>query len=148
MTRTLAQRRKDMLKHEKEEPKFRKKPHLKETIVKIEDGKRERRLVEVKNPRSKAKRTQNGRDKNKHQDKEFTQAKAELTLLVRRLKKQVSDEKTAKKLDKIGEELKQAKDKKTVDRLVRKVIELGLEERREQIRLLKKGLKIIEKDKK
>jgi hypothetical protein len=153
MTSTLAQRRKDMLKHEKEEKPHFSKPHLKETIVKVGDGKRERKLVAVKNPRSKAHRTQNGIDKNKHQDLELTQAKSELTLLIRRVKKHTKEktgdnEKTLKKLEEIEGKLKCATTKREIDELFEEMIKLKIEEDREMIRALKKGLRILEKLKK
>jgi hypothetical protein len=150
MTSTLAQRRKDMLKHEKGEKRFSKKPHLKETIVKVGDGKRDRKLVAVKDPRSKSHRIQNARERNKHQDLEFTQAKSELTLLIRRVKKHTKEktgdnEKTLKKLEEIEGKLKIATKKKEIDGLFEEIIKLKIEEDREMIRALQKGLRIVGK---
>lgn len=144
MTSTLAQRRKDMLKHEKGEKKFSKKPHLKETIVNVGDGKREKRLVAVAKPKSKSHRTQNGIDKNKHQNLELNRAKSELTLVVRKLKRRV-DEKILPNLERIEEELKRATTKKGVDKVVRKIIEIKIEQDRETIKTLKAGLRVLEK---
>lgn len=147
MERTRAERRKNLLKHEKKTGEFKAKPHLKETIVKIGDGKRDRKLVAVKDPRSKSHKTQNGRDKNKHQDLEFTQAKSELTVWVRKLTRGAT-EKTAQKLEEISQKLKNAKTRKELTKVTEEIAGVGLSEREKEIRILEKTIKIIRKEEK
>ncbi len=147
MERTRAERRKNLLKHEKKTGEFKAKPHLKETIVKIGDGKRDRKLVAVKDPRSKSHKTQNGRDKNKHQDLEFTQAKSELTVLIRKLNRGATG-KTAQKLEEISQKLKNAKTRKELTKVTEEIAGVGLSEREKEIRILEKAIKIIRKEEK
>ncbi len=157
MERTRAERRKNLLKHENKTGEFKAQPHLKETIFKIGDGKRDRKLVAVKDPRSKSHKTQNGRDKNKHQDLEFTQAKSELTLLVRKAKRLTvlirklnrgATGKTAQKLEEISQKLKNAKTRKELTKVTEEIAGVGLSEREKEIRILEKAIKIIRKEEK